>query len=162
WILEHRSAERLLFERDVTHTFRQRGQRSGEARRARADDDDIGSIAAAPAAAGLDGLDRLASLLERVANQTHSAELARDKDAWNVRLEFRGEHWYLDAATRGAEHQSDGLGRTGGLACAVTDAIRGTDELSATADDAEHAMQGLLRANLHARPATDASRWVDE
>jgi hypothetical protein len=105
---------------------------------------------------------RLLSLLQRIANQSHAAEFAGDEDARHIGFELRAHHRYFHAAPRRAEHQRDCFGGTSRFACTVPDAVGRTHELRASTDDAQHMMQRLLGARLHARAATDAARGIDD
>src|SRR6266513_2442652 len=68
----------------------------------------------------------------------------------------------MSAPPPAAEHQRDGIDRTGGLACAVADAIPGTHQDGPPADDAEDRVVRLFRASLDARAAADTSRGIND
>src|SRR5205807_859996 len=77
-VLVHRSAERLLLDRDIAHVLRLGGERGREPGGTGPDDEHVELLA--PRASGAvflgDRLDDLTALLERVADQPHPAELA--------------------------------------------------------------------------------------
>src|SRR5215470_7249125 len=131
-------------------------QRGGETRGPRADDEEIEHVAAR-LAAGTDRLDRLATLLERITDESHAAELARYEYAGHRRLEARGEQGNVHATPLGAEYERDGRHGARGLAGAVAYAVTGIDELGATPHDAEDRVVLLLRAGFDARCATDTT-----
>src|SRR5436853_101842 len=106
-------------------------------------------------------LDRLPSLLESGADEPHAAQFTRDENAGYRGLEFRRQDGNVDATPLAAEHQRDGIDRTGGLACAVADAIPGTYQDGPPVDDAKDRVVRLFRAGLDARAAADTSRGIN-
>jgi hypothetical protein len=58
-----------------------------------------------------DGLDRLPTLLDRIPDQPHAAELARDEDAWNGGFEAGTQNGDVDAAGLAADREGDRVGR---------------------------------------------------
>src|SRR5262249_43832794 len=130
-------------------------------RRPRPDDYQVERLAALRPR-GVNRVDGLSPLLQRIADETHAAELTGDEYARHAGLEVRREHRDIRTAPFGAEHQGDRLHGAGGLAGAMADAIRRAHELRATPDDAEHVMVRLFGARLHTRPAADAARRIDD
>src|SRR6516162_8386429 len=156
-ILEDAAAERFLLDGDEAHASSHRGQGSREAGRAGADDHQVEQVAARLAAAAANGLDRLPTLHECVADEPNASQLTRHEYAGHGRLEARCEHWNVDAAPLGAEHQRDRFHRAGGLAGAMADAIARIDQLRAPANDAENRVVLLLGTSFDARATTDAT-----
>src|SRR5216110_127346 len=79
-ILTDRAAEGFLLDRHVAHVLGLGGQRGGKAGGTCADDHQVKLLARRAAPLG-DRFDRLPSLLERVADEPHAAELPGDENA---------------------------------------------------------------------------------
>src|SRR5207253_10085536 len=96
-------------------------------------------------------LDRLPSLLEGVADEPHAAQFTRDENAGYRGLEFRRQDGNVDTTTLAAEHQCDGIDRTGGLPRAVSYTVPGTHQDGPPDDDAEFGVVRLFRAGFDPR-----------
>ena len=95
---------------------------------------------------------------DRVADEAHAAEFARDEEAGHVGLEGGRDDGEFDAALFRAEDQRDGLRGAGGGAGAVADAGGGVHHLRLAIDEAD---DGVLGTGRDAGAGAAAEREVD-
>ena len=159
--MRNRAAEFLPLDRRRAQAPFLGGQRCRDAGRSGADDHDIERVPVRLRNQLPDRVHGLASLLDRVPDQPHAAEFARNEHPRHVRLEIGLHRRDVDTASRRAEHKRDGVGRANRLAGAVTDAVGRADKMCLLADHAEHGVRVLLGARFDAAAAPDALRLVD-
>src|SRR5215472_2944628 len=152
------AAKAVLLDGDVAQLVLHCGEARRKAGRTGADDHDVVAVGLAEVVQLAHRLHRLASLLDRVADQPHSAELARNEDARHVGLEVAADMRDVDAALCGSEDQGDGVGRARRPAGAVTDAFRRLDELRLAVDQPEDV---AFRTGVHTCAATEAEPRID-
>jgi hypothetical protein len=140
----------------------QRRKRGREPGRSASHDQQVELRVAGPARLGAhrlqNPLDALPALLERVPDEAHAPELAHDVQARHVGLEVLSDTGNVDAPLLGAEHELNGVHRTGALAQAVADAASRADDLHTPIDQPENF---IFRAHVDAAPGEDAAGGVD-
>src|SRR5205823_3058226 len=120
-ILIDGAAERLLLDREKAHALGHRGEGGCKARRACTDDQQIEPLAVSGTRA-VDRFHGLPALLQGVADEAHTAQLAGDEDSRHARLELRAQNRNFHAAPLAAEHERNCIHGAYVLARAVTDA----------------------------------------
>src|SRR5260370_35421785 len=156
--VRHRAAEASLLDRDKAKPVLHGRETRRKSRRPSSDDDDIMEIRPSQSIQRAHGIDRLATLLDGVADETHAAELTGDEHTRYIGLEVGADMGNVDAALLGAEDQADGVARACRPAGAVADAVRWFDEHGLAVDEPENL---ALRTSPNASAASDAAGGVD-
>ena len=155
-ILENRAAERdFLLHDQVAQLVLDGAQCSTQSGRAGADNDHV--IIVRTALELGDRIHRLRALAGGFADQAHTAQFARNEDAFHIGLESRIDLRDVHAAFLGAENQCDGILRAGGGARAVADAVSRIDQHRLALDHA----QRLFRASLDATARAETAHRID-
>ena len=121
--MRHGASERVLLQRYEPKSFFFRTKGCREPGRTGADYDNVEQLVVVRACDVADGVHSLAALFHRISYQAHTAELASNVDARDIRLEIRLYQGNIYAASFGTENQLYGIGRTGFLAGSVPNAV---------------------------------------
>ena len=105
-----------------------------------------------------DGFDRLATLLDRLANEPHAAKFPRDEEARHVGFEIRLDEGNVHSALGGAEYEPYRVVWARRHARAVANACTRVHQLRLAADDA----YCILGAGGDAGHRVEAAKRVDD
>jgi hypothetical protein len=121
-------------------------------------DDRIEGVPRSPAVSGDDVVGCLASLGDRIANESHATKFTDDVDARQIRLKIGVDLGELEPPLGRAKDQANRVDRTGCCACAMADASQRVGQNTPAVDHREHA---LLGARIDAGTGADAAVRVD-
>jgi len=160
-VVQERAAQRLLLlDHAVAETVLHRGEGGDQARWAGPHDQQVHRLALGARDVALgDPLHRLASLLDRVADEREAARLPHHEEAGHAALAEPVEPGHVVSAAQVAQADLDRPHRARGLAAPVPDAAQSVDDGGGAPHDTQDVPLGT---RVHAGATADAVRGVDQ
>src|SRR5579871_2675302 len=152
------TAKAVLFDRQKAKLVLHGCKARGKTRRSGAHNDHVIALQRSASGQFSYGFDGLPSLLDRIANEAHSAEFAGNEDPRNVCLKIRPDMGNVDSSALRAEDERNCVVGASLAAGAVTDAMRGFNELSLAVDQPENIPFG---ASANTGATAQTFRWID-